>query len=70
MFKIGDYVIHQATCECGKVVGYGHQIIDNVYLPTLVVRVVGIKHLNKKGLIEDLSCAWISTEGKPNSKVS
>jgi len=31
MFKVGDCVLHQKTGHSGKVVGYGHQILDSVY---------------------------------------
>lgn len=62
--QIGDRVLHQQTGHAGKIIGYGHQILDGVYLPTLVVRVLrGRERLNQKTVIEDLSSAWMQVEG-------
>lgn len=58
MFQVEDYVLHQNTGKSGKVVGYGHQIVDGVYLPTLIVRIVD-RNLNQQtGFFEDLSSKW------------
>lgn len=62
MLQIGDFVSHQKGEHVGKVVGYGHQIIDGVYLPTLIVRLVEATALTQRGFIEDLSSAWMRTE--------
>jgi len=43
------------TGHSGKVVGYGHQILDSVYLPTIKVRVGRDTGFSKKGFVEDLS---------------
>lgn len=64
MFKIGDCVLHQKTGHFGKVVGYGHQILDSVYLPTLKVRVNRVADMNQGSFVEDLSSAWMQTEGE------
>lgn len=62
MLQIGDFVSHQKGEYVGKVVGYGHQILDGVYLPTLIVRLVEATALTQRGFIEDLSSAWMRTE--------
>lgn len=48
MQNIGDVVIHQKTRRIGKVVGYGHQIVDAVYQPTLIVRTIKGIGLSRK----------------------
>lgn len=58
MHKVGDRVLNQKNGLSGKVVGYGHQILDGVYLPTLIVRVFkGTGRLGQK-FVEDLSSTW------------
>lgn len=39
MFQVGDCVQHQQSRCFGKVIGYGHQMLDGVFLPILKVRV-------------------------------
>ena len=51
MQNIGDFVIHRKTRRIGKVVGYGHQIVDAVYQPTLIVR-----NIKGMGLTPEKSC--------------
>lgn len=34
MFDINDWVKYQETEQVGKVIGYGHEIMDNVYTIT------------------------------------
>ena len=59
MQNIGDFVIHQETGLFGKVVGYGHQIVDAIYQPTLKVKVAGgSKDLSRERFAEDISSAW------------
>ena len=58
MQNIGDFVIHRKTRRIGKVVGYGHQIVDNVYQPTLIVRTIKGMGLSRKKIVEDLATAW------------
>ena len=63
MVQVGDNVLHQQNGYSGKVIGYGHEIRNGVYLPTLKVRVVQGKDQNHKGFIEeDLSSAWQRVE--------
>lgn len=63
MVKVGDCVLHQHNGYSGKVIGYGHEMRNGVYLPTLKVRVVQSKEQNLKGFIEeDLSSAWQRVE--------
>lgn len=59
MVTLGDYVINRQTGHFGTVVGYGHEMINSVYTPTLKVRVVAEPKDNKKGFIkEDLFFNW------------
>lgn len=62
MFNIGDRVIHKTTKNIGQVFGYGHRVIDGIYLPTLLVRVIEGTKLYPKGFIEDLSSEWMPLE--------
>jgi hypothetical protein len=59
MFNIGDYVLNQKSGYLGKVIGYGHQLIDNVYTTTLQVLVAEKENSQKRELvIEDIISAW------------
>ena len=62
MLLVGDFVSDQKNEYVGKVVGYGHQIVDGVYLPTLIVRLVEATALSRRGFIEDLSSTWMRTQ--------
>ncbi|AFY90505.1 MULTISPECIES: hypothetical protein [Chroococcidiopsis] len=70
MFQVGDRVIHHASGQSGNVIGYGHQIIDGVYQPTLIVRVVRDRELGQTGVVEDLSANWIPSEEEIHSQVA
>lgn len=59
MFPIGDYVVSQRTGHIGKVIGYGHQILNGIYMPTLKVLVPEGLNSKKSGLVEeDLHSTW------------
>ncbi len=59
MFTIDEYVINQKTGQVGKVVGYGHEIINNVYTVTLKVLVTETVDSAKRiCLVEDKISAW------------
>jgi hypothetical protein len=58
MLRIGDFVQHKQTELTGVVIGYGHQIIDDIYLPTLVVHLDRNQKIGCKGIMEDLSSLW------------
>ena len=64
MQNIGDFVIHRKTRRIGKVVGYGHQIVDAVYPATLIVRNIKGMGLNRKKIVEDLTTAWLQAQLK------
>lgn len=70
MLNIGDLVLHQQTGHSGKIIGYGHQMLDGAYLPTLVVRVVEATELGSKFFVEDFSSAWTRLEGKQSSQAA
>jgi hypothetical protein len=63
MLNIGDYVRHQMTGQIGQVIGYGHQILQGVYLTTLKVRASN-SHLidNQSRFIEDVYSEWVVAE--------
>jgi hypothetical protein len=59
MFTINDYVINQQTGHLGKVIGYGHQFINNVYTVTLKVLVAESANSQKRiYVVEDEISAW------------
>ena len=59
MFSIGEQVFNHKTGHIGKVIGYGYEILDNVYTPTLKVLVTGTKKSARRvGVEEDLYSYW------------
>jgi hypothetical protein len=56
MISIGDWVQNQRTGRLGKVIGYGHQMLNNVYETTLKVQLDG----SHSEIAEDLFSAWTS----------
>lgn len=59
MFNINEYVLNPQTGQVGKVIGYGHEIINNVYTVTLKVLISETAHYpNKLLVLEDLVSAW------------
>jgi len=64
MFSIEEYVLHQKTRHIGKVIGYGHEILNDVYTPTLKVLVEQAEATGKRGIVEeDLYSAWVKLSG-------
>ena len=59
MLNIGDYTQHQKTNLLGQVVGYGHEMIEGAYLPTLKVRVIQGAGKQQGDYFEDVSSAWV-----------
>ncbi|ARV60289.1 hypothetical protein BZZ01_18095 [Nostocales cyanobacterium HT-58-2] len=60
MLNIGDYVQHQMTGQIGHVIGYGHQILQGVYLTTLKVRASNNQGIdNQSKFIEDVYSEWV-----------
>lgn len=53
MISIGDFVQNQKTGRLGKVTGYGHQMLNNVYETTLKVQLQ-----DNSEIAEDLFSAW------------
>jgi len=63
MFNIGDYVFNQKTGNLGKVIGYGHQMVNNAYMSTVKVLVDYATDSRKRGFVEeDLFTVWIPWE--------
>ncbi len=59
MYTIDERVKHQETGNIGKVIGYGHQILNNVYTVTLKVIVVESANSSKRlFVLEDILSAW------------
>lgn len=64
MFNIGESVVNRKTGNSGTVYNYGHQIVDSVYLPTLIVRLSDDAGDNQGQFVEDLVSEWdLSTNG-------
>lgn len=64
MFSIGEYVISQKTGNLGKVIGYGHQIVNQAYMSTVKVLVDCATDSRKRGFVEeDLFSVWVAWEG-------
>ncbi|MBE8987176.1 hypothetical protein [Nostoc sp. LEGE 12450] len=65
MLNIGDYALHQRTGQIGQVFGYGHQVIDGVYITTLKVRVSKHKGTRRQSrFVEDAYSGWMLTEAE------
>jgi hypothetical protein len=68
MFDVGEYVVNQKTGHLGKVIGYGHQILNGVYTTTLKVLVSDTEISGKRGVIEeDLFSEWVQHHFSNNS---
>ncbi|MEJ6482231.1 hypothetical protein N0Y54_13015 [Nostoc punctiforme UO1] len=60
MFNIDEYVLNPRTGQVGKVIGYGHEIINNVYTITLKVLIAKTANSSNRILVlEDIVSAWI-----------
>jgi hypothetical protein len=62
MLNIGDFVRHITTGEIGQVFGYGHQIVNGVYLTTITVRVASKSAINSVNFVEDVLSDWVLAE--------
>lgn len=58
MFALGDRVLHKQTGQLGQVIGYGHEILNGVYMTTLKVLVSSSSDFSKRDLVEDLYSRW------------
>ncbi len=62
MFNVGDYVFHSKTGRFGKVIGFGHEMLNRVYETTLQVLVVDSRSGYRTSLVEeDLHSEWVSS---------
>lgn len=69
MFSIGDLALNKATGKFGKVIGYGHRMLDNVYQTTVKVLVTdAVGYMDR--IEEDLHSAWNKIEDSVETKVS
>lgn len=60
MFNIDEYVLNQKTGHIGKVIGYGHQILNDGYTTTLKVLVDYALASDRQEVVEeDLHSAWV-----------
>jgi hypothetical protein len=64
MFNIGDVVQHHETGQNGQVIGYGHQIVNGVYLSTLRVQILQ-PEIDRWQIKEDIYLAWTSVTAAP-----
>jgi len=69
MLRVGDVVLHQKTGQSGIVIGYGHQILDGVYLPTLIVQLAE-KRRSQRIFVEDLSSEWMLLDREQYSRIA
>jgi hypothetical protein len=61
VLSIGDFAFHPETRCVGKVIGYGHQILNDGYETTLKVLIVDPEgHIDR--VEEDLISAWQKAE--------
>jgi hypothetical protein len=61
IFSVGDLAKNSKTGQFGKVIGYGHRILNDVYQTTLKVLVVdSTNYVNR--IEEDLISAWEKLE--------
>lgn len=59
MFSIGEQVFNRKTGNIGKVIGYGHEVLDIGYTPTLKVLIARVKNSGSRGAVEeDLYSNW------------
>lgn len=58
MFNLDDYVSHKLSGYLGKVVAYGHQMVDGAYVPTIRVRINSHLTTNQLMFVEDLVPLW------------
>jgi hypothetical protein len=60
MLTVDDYAVHCRTGLAGKVVGYGHQVINDAYLLTLKVLVTEATEVGSRHCVrEDLLAKWM-----------
>ncbi|MDZ8029236.1 MAG: hypothetical protein RMX65_034870 [Nostoc sp. DedQUE01] len=58
-FNIDEYVQNSRTGQVGRVIGYGHEMINNVYTITLKVLIAEAANSSKRLLVlEDGVSAW------------
>ena len=62
MLNVEDYAVHRKTGWVGKVIGYGHLMLNGTYLPTLKVHLVKGSGSAQGSIIEDLSSAWTEVD--------
>ena len=63
-FAVGDYVFNQKTRHIGRVIGHGHQILNDVYVPTLKVLVSKASDSRRRCFVEEeLYSTWTQCQG-------
>jgi hypothetical protein len=64
MLNVEDYAVHRKTGWVGKVIGYGHLMLNDTYLPTLKVHLLKGSGSAPGSIIEDLSSAWMEIDAE------
>jgi len=64
MFNLDDYVSHKLSGYIGKVVAYGHQMVDGTYLPTIRVRIHNHLTTSQLMFVEDIVGLWERVDNK------
>ncbi len=60
MLIVNDKAFHQRTGKMGRVIGYGHQMVNGYELRTLKVRVnEGLAAHEMHSIVEDLASRWM-----------
>lgn len=54
--------MHKLSGYTGKVIGYGHRMIDGAYQPTIRVNVTYSLSANRLTIVEDLISLWERVE--------
>lgn len=57
VLNIGNRVKHKDTGDIGKVVDYGHRIVNNKCMDTVKVKLINSS--NEKSVVQDLDSQWL-----------
>lgn len=70
MFNLDDYVSHKLSGYLGKVVAYGHQMVNGAYLPTIRVKIHNHLTTSQLMFVEDLVPLWERVDNYPKRNTS
>lgn len=58
MFNLDDCVSHKMSGYIGKVVAYGHRMVNGAYHPTIRVKITHSLTTGQPMFVEDLASLW------------